>query len=787
MSDTGELIRVRGLVQGVGFRPTVWRLAREHGLRGWVGNDADGVTAHVCGSTAAIAAFVTDLADQPPPLARIDHIERHPAAFLADDGFRIVPSRTGAAHTAIAADAATCQACLEEIADPSSRRYRYPFTNCTHCGPRLSIVEAIPYDRASTTMRAFAMCAQCAAEYADPADRRFHAQPIACPACGPRAWLSPTAPSWSAKADHPRLSPGGKKGMDTRIRGHDDDGVAAARTLLLAGRIVAVKALGGFHLACDATDAAAVGRLRRAKRRDAKPFALMTADLDIIARYAVLTTEDAAALRGPAAPIVVMDARASDALPGIAPGLTTLGFMLPSTPLHHLLLRNVDRPLVMTSGNLSDEPQCIDNAEALTRLADVADHFLLHDRDIARRVDDSVVRVMGGAPRVLRRARGYAPAPLKLPPGFAAAPPILAMGGELKNSFALLRDGEIVLSHHMGDLENAPIFADYRRSIEQYRRLFAHTPRAVAVDRHPDYLSTKLGIELAARDALPVIEVQHHHAHLAACMAENGVALDAPPVLGIVLDGLGWGDDDTIWGGEFLLGDYRTFRRLAHLKPVAMPGGAQAIREPWRNTYAHIAAAIGWKRFIAEYGRTELAAYLADKPIATLETMIARGVNAPLASSAGRLFDAVAAAAGLCRDRARYEGEAAMMLEAAAGGTIANDDAAYDFAGAGGVLDPAPLWPALLADLAATTPVGVIAARFHTGLAIAIARMVEALGVRGRVALSGGVFQNRLLLEQVIGRLAALGREILTHRAVPANDGGLAFGQAAIAAARLGG
>jgi hydrogenase maturation protein HypF len=466
--------------------------------------------------------------------------------------------------------------------------------------------------------------------------------------------------------------------------------------------------------------------------------------------------------------------------------------MLPSTPLHHLLLCEIDRPLVMTSGNLADEPQCIDTAKALTRLCNIADHFLLHDRDIARRVDDSVARVMGGEARVLRRARGYAPAPLKLPPGLEDAPPLLAMGGELKSTFALLRDGEAVLSHHMGDLENAPTFADYRRSIAQYRELFAHTPRAIAVDCHPDYLSTKHGHDVAAQETLPVIAVQHHHAHLSACLAENGVPLDAKPVLGIVLDGLGWGDDRTIWGGEFLRGDYRGFQRLACLKPVAMPGGVQAIREPWRNAYAHIAAALGWPDFSARYGDTELAHYLASKPLAVLDRMIARGVNTPLASSCGRLFDAVAAAAGLCRDRVQYEGEAAMLLEAAADTAAADDDrAAYPFAVVDAPspgllhLDPAPMWRALLDNVAAGTPVPLVAARFHAGLAIGIVQMVAALRVSGRVALSGGVFQNKLLLEQVMRRLTAQGLEVLTHRLVPANDGGLALGQAAVAAARL--
>ncbi len=612
-------------------------------------------------------------------------------------------------------------------------------------------------------MRAFCLCDDCAAEYADPGDRRFHAQPIACPACGPRAWLEPPA---------------------------DPDAFEAARALLLAGNIVAAKGLGGFHLACDATNADAVTRLRRTKRRDAKPFALMARDLDVIRRFAVVTEVDAAALQSPAAPIVLLDALA-DALPGIAPGLATLGFMLPATPLHHLLLRDIDRPLVMTSGNISDEPQCIDNTEAMTRLAGIADCFLLHDRDIERRVDNSVVRFMAGSIRVLRRARGYAPAPLPMPPGFGTAPPLLAMGGELKATFCLLRDGQAVLSHHMGDLENAPTFADYERSLEQYHELFAHDPRFVAVDQHPDYLSRTLGVKLAGQNGLRLIELQHHHAHIAACMAENGLALDDGPVLGVALDGLGWGTDGTIWGGEFLLADYRGFRRLACFKPVAMPGGPQASREPWRNAYAHIAAAIGRERFSAIYEQTELGRYLATKPLAAIDMMIARGVNAPLASSCGRLFNAVAAAVGLRRDRVLYEGQAAMELEAAAEQAPASNDGAYRFAITRSDpdgplhLDPTPMWSGLLDDITAELPVERIAARFHTGLVEAMVRMIGVLPGVERIALSGGSFQNRLLLRQMTDRLAKQGLEVLTHRRVPAGDGGLALGQAAVAAARV--
>jgi hydrogenase maturation protein HypF len=760
MSMASELIRVRGQVQGVGFRPTVWRLAQQLALTGWVANDAQGVVILAQGPPDRLAELVDALQRAPPPLARIASIERTAVAMAPLPDFRISDSQAGAMHTAVTPDAALCAACRQEIGDPAARRFQYAFTNCTHCGPRLSIIQTVPYDRAATTMRGFRMCSDCAAEYGDPADRRFHAQPIACPACGPHLWLEPPL---------------------------SGDPIEAARAILHDGGIAAIKALGGFHLACDATNPAAVARLRSGKRRDVKPFALMARDVETIRRYATVSPEAEAVLGSPAAPIVVLDARADVALPGIAPDLATLGFMLPSTPLHHLLLRDMEQPLVMTSGNLSDEPPCIDNEEAVQRLGRIADRMMLHDRPIACRVDDSIVRVMAGIPRVLRRARGYAPASIRLPGGFAAAPPVLAMGGELKATFCLLRDGEAVLSHHIGDLENAPTFADYRRTMAHYGVLFAHIPTAVTVDAHPDYLSTKLG-----RDSgLPVVAVQHHHAHLAACLAENRVPPNADPVLGIVLDGLGWGDDGTIWGGEFLLGDYASYRRVGSLKPVCMPGGAAAVREPWRNLLAQIASGIGWDAFIVRYGHTRLSQDLRRKPVAALLSMMERRVNSPLGSSCGRLFDAVAATLQPEPDRQAFEGQAAMRLEGLAS---AGSGDPYPFAirPAGGrlELDPAPLWPRLFDDLGLVSEAD-IAWRFHAGLAAGIGRLVAALCDRGvvnphvTVALSGGVFQNRLLFEQVSEGLARRGHPVLTHVAVPPNDGGLALGQAAVAAVRL--
>ena len=764
-------IRVRGRVQGVGFRPTVWRIATELGLDGEVLNDAAGVLIRVCGPQDGIADLIARLQLEPPPLARIDRVERREIAGLLPRGFRIVESAAGMPHTEIAPDAALCAACAAELDDPGGHRYRYAFTNCTHCGPRLSIVRSIPYDRFRTTMARFALCPDCAAEYRDPADRRFHAEPIACPKCGPTLRLV-SLPEGGAVVGNP---------------------IVMAARLIASGGIVAVKGLGGYQLACDATSADAVVRLRRLKRRDAKPFALMARDLAQIRRFARVSPEEERVLRSPAAPIVLLRAAGPERLPdAVAPGLAILGFMLPTTPLHLLLLRELDRPVVMTSGNLSGEPQVTDDCEMAARLNGIALYALTHDREIANRVDDSVVRVMGGRVRLLRRARGYAPAPIALPPGFEDAPEILAMGGELKAIFCLVKDGAAILSQHQGDLEHPAAFDDYRKNLSIYRELFAHRPAALAADRHPEYLSAKLARERALADRLPLIEVQHHHAHVAACLAENGRPLAAPPVLGIVLDGLGWGDDGAIWGGEFLLADYRCYRRLGSVAPVAMPGGAQPVREPWRNLYAQLRRAIGWPEVTRRYRELPLYDALAGKPLATVERMIAGRINSPPASSCGRLFDAVAAALGLAFDRQAYEGEAAMRLEALADEDAVRAGQGYKFALSEGkepaVIDPQPMWRALLDDFAAGISPSAIAARFHKGLADAVIAMAAGLARESgvdTVALSGGCFQNAILAEEIEHGLAARGFAVLSHAAVPANDGGIALGQAAVAAARL--
>ena len=776
-------IRVRGCVQGVGFRPMVWRIARELGLDGEVMNDGEGVLIRARGTRALVDELLDRLEREPPPLAQIDRIEIGDFAGGLPGGFHIAASARGSARTRMSPDAAICPACAAEVLDPGARRYRYPFTNCTHCGPRLTIAQGIPFDRIRTTMAPFPLCAACLAEYRDPADRRFHAQAIACPDCGPRVVLR-------------RIDGGTVCDISGESAGEiaaGDAPLAAAR-LIGAGEIVALKGLGGYQLACDAIDAAAVARLRRLKHRDAKPFALMARDLAMIRRYCTIAPEEERALTGVAAPIVVLAADGPERLPDqVAPGLATLGFMLPTTPLHLLVMAGLDGPAVMTSGNRSDEPQVTADAEVPARLGAIAGYALMHERGIANRVDDSVVRAMAGRVRLLRRARGYAPAPVALPHGFEAAPDILAMGGELKATFCLLKDGQAILSQHQGDLEHPAAFDDYRRNHALYRELFEHRPAAVAADLHPEYLAAKLARELSSAGGLPLVGVQHHHAHIAACLVENGWPLAAPAVLGIALDGLGWGDDGTIWGGEFLLADYCGYRRLACLAPVAMPGGARAVREPWRNLYAQLARSIGWAELTGSFGGLELCADLAARPLATIDAMIARQLNAPPASSCGRLFDAVAAALGLCRDRQAYEGEAARRLEAIVDETALRATGAYPFAIAGETarltLEPRPMWRALLRDLAEDTPAPVIAARFHQGLAAAIIAMTRTLAERGArfdtVALSGGCFQNRILFEQTLGGLQALGFGVLGHAQIPANDGGLALGQAAVAAARL--
>jgi hydrogenase maturation protein HypF len=743
-------IRVEGIVQGVGFRPFVYTLATGLGLSGFVGNDVDGVFAEVEGPQAAVTEFLRQLERDPPPLARIERITATAVTPQGETSFAIAPSGpvqgSGLRRTLISADTATCDDCLRELADPDDRRHRYPFINCTNCGPRFTIVRDVPYDRPFTTMAPFTMCPACAAEYHDPADRRFHAQPTCCPACGPRLTLRDNT-------GHPR--PG--------------DPLEQAAELLSQGRILAIKGLGGYHLAVDAACDGAAAALRARKHREDKPFAVLAADLTQAGDLAEIDPAAAALLASPARPIVLLP-RQPDAkvAPAVAPGNRFLGVMLPYTPLHHLLARTAAGPIVLTSGNVSDEPIAYRDDDALARLGPIADAFLTHDRAIHIRTDDSVARTVRARPVLLRRSRGYVPEPVTVRTGFPR--PVLACGAELKNTFCLAKDQHAFLSHHIGDLENAETLRSFTEGIEHFRRLFDVDPRVVAHDLHPEYLSTKYALDL---DGVELQPVQHHHAHIASCLADNGAD---GPVIGVAFDGTGYGPDGTIWGGEFLVADLAGFERAGHLAPVPMPGGAAAIRQPWRMAAA----------YLGDRGDLDVARRHADRWPAVV-AMAARGVNAPLTSSAGRLFDAAAALLGV-RDAINYEGQAAIELEQRADpretsaypATVATGDGPFQACGA-------DLLHALLSDLTDGVQAPVIAARFHHGVAALIEAGCVYLRERhglATVALSGGVFQNMLLLHATVARLEARGFRVLTHSRVPCNDGGISLGQAVIAAAR---
>lgn len=766
----GRRYRIRGLVQGVGFRPFVWRLAREEGVKGFVLNDGSGVLLEAFAAPDALARLEARLVSEAPALARIDTVETSSIDCCVPHGFEIRTSRQGTVSTGIVADAATCAACLAEMRDTSSRRSGYAFTNCTHCGPRLSIVRAIPYDRATTSMSVFKMCGDCTREYNDPGDRRFHAEPIACPHCGPQLWLES----------------GGNLEYGNPIE--------RAAELIERGEIVALKGIGGFQLACDALSDSAVSTLRSRKQRDAKSFAVMVRDLSMARAFANVSDEEAAALSSSAAPIVLLEARTdgNKLASLVAPDTHLIGLMLPSSPLHHLLANAVRRPLVMTSGNRSSEPQCTANDDARTQLATIAGAFLMHDRDIVNRLDDSVIRFDRTGPTFIRRARGFAPEPLRLGSGFTQRPSVLAMGGELKSTFCLLRDGLASLSQHLGDLEAHRTREEYRAALDLYRSIFDFAPDLVAVDLHPDYDSTRMGETVARELGAPLLRIQHHHAHLAACLADNSIGIDeasAHPVLGIILDGTGLGPDGSIWGGELLLGGYSAFERVGHLSCVALPGADRAAREPWRNTVAHIMHAFGdsWREALAP---ADPDGYFDTPQVAAIERMIIRGVNAPRASSVGRLFDAFAGLLGICRGCQAYEGQTGLILEGLASATRADIKDAYAFGLTDQqgkiVIGAARVWQAAVADLKGGIAKEAMAARFHHGLVDAFVSATLAIAKHhkfGRVVLSGGVFANRILLEGLAEQLTKNGFEVLTHQKTPANDGGLSLGQACIAAA----
>jgi hydrogenase maturation protein HypF len=758
---------VEGIVQGVGFRPFVYALAKRLCLGGYVANDQRGVVIEVEGAQCAISELIGRLRSDAPVLASIERLSIAQTAPLGESEFTIVSSRlAGIRETLIAPDTATCTDCLREIFDPSDRRYRYPFTNCTNCGPRFTIIRDTPYDRAVTTMAGFAMCALCAREYRDPADRRFHAQPICCSYCGPRLRLVDR--SGAEVGPHPDPLPA----QGERTEKSDPIGVGAG--LLKAGYIVAVKGLGGYHLGADAGNEAAVFALRSRKHREDKPFAVMVRDLAAAQRLAFMDETEERVLSSARRPILLVPRRPDAPLAAaVAPENRFVGLMLPYTPLHHLLCAAMGRPIVLTSGNVSDEPIAYEDDDATNRLGTIADFFLTHDRPIHIRTDDSVVRVFCGREMPLRRSRGYAPAPLPLPA--PALSPVLSCGGELKNSFCLARGRTAFLSHHIGDLESYLSLRAFIEGIEHFRRLFDIRPQIVVHDLHPEYLSTKYALGLSA---VELMAVQHHHAHIAACLADNG---ERGPVIGVAFDGLGYGVDATMWGGEFLVADLCGFRRAAHFEPVPMPGGAAAIREPWRMALSYLELLYDGDRIagldVFRRNRSRWSAVAA--------AMRAQ-VNSPMTSSAGRLFDVAAAIAGV-RDIVNYEGQAAVEFEQMA--DVAEPGA---YSARISRSDPiriagADLIQALVEDVSIATPAEIVSARFHNGMANAIAATCGLLRDEhglDTVALSGGVFQNAMLLERTFQRLHALGFRVLTHSRVPANDGGIAFGQAAIAAAR---
>jgi len=763
LKDPIERIRVEieGIVQGVGFRPFIFRLAGRYGLTGWVRNTPAGVLLEAEGKELNLFTFLRDISAEVPPLAAISSLNSVKTDVQGDERFEILASAGGVNNAQISPDCDVCTDCLNELFDPQDRRYLYPFINCTNCGPRYSIITGIPYDRQLTTMGSFTMCTDCRTEYEDPSHRRFHAQPNACPVCGPQITLVDRMGSI----------------VETHGEAHSNAYLQRAVNLLREGGILAVKGIGGYHLAVDACNDAAVRKLRQRKHRDEKPFALMAASLDHIEMVAWFDDLERRLLSGPERPIVLLPKRSGNPIsPMIAPGNGYFGIMLPSTPLHYLLLKNNFTALVMTSGNQSDEPIAYRDAEARERLKDIADFFLMHDREIHTRSDDSVIRVFQGNPLFLRRSRGYVPRAIRLP---GDQPNVLAVGGELKTTVCLTRSDRAVLSQHIGDLKNSATLRSLEAMIAHLENILDIQPAVVAYDLHPDYLSTLYAIE---QSGLPHVAVQHHHAHMAACMAENG--LDGETI-GVIFDGTGYGLDGTIWGGEFLVGDYREFQRHGHLRTVAMPGGDAAIREPFRMALAYLYD-LGEKDFPG-LGLPCLEE-VSSQERRLLFTMLERGINSPRTSSCGRLFDAVSALLDV-RSRVSYEGQAAIELEAVA--EQAETGAEYPFevteSADGLVLDLRPMLRELLGDLDDQKPHPIIARCFHNTIAAATAEMCEKIrSAKGlnRVVLSGGVFQNKLLTEGIFNRLVGAGFQVYTHRLVPPNDGGLALGQAVIAGLR---
>jgi hydrogenase maturation protein HypF len=780
-------ISVRGIVQGVGFRPFVYGLAVKHNLKGWVYNTSEDVKIEVEGAVEAIDKFKRELETKAPPLAHIENvaIEYHPPRGYKKFEIRQSQAQAGK-YQLISPDVATCPACVGELLDPEDRRYRYPFTNCTNCGPRFTIIEDMPYDRPKTTMRYFQMCPQCQAEYDNPLDRRFHAQPNACPKCGPKVQLVDNQGNLVTESNP----------------------IAAASQLLKEGKIVAIKGLGGFLLACDATNDSGVKTLRQRKRRPSKPFAIMVATIDEAKKHCYVSPEEGKLLTSPQSPIVLMRWREDSSVSReVAPNLRFLGVMLPYTPLHHILLRDIGLPLVMTSGNLSEEPIARDNDEALRRLSGIADYFLIHNRDIYSRYDDSVAMVERSTSQLVRRARSYAPYPIRLP---FNARQVLGCGAEEKNTFCVTKDNYAFLSQHIGDMENMETLEHFDSTISLYKRLFRIEPEIIAHDLHPDYLATKYARELS-ESGIKLISVQHHHAHIVSCLADNGLE---SPVIGVAFDGTGMGTDGNIWGGEFLVADYRSYRRVGHLEYLPLPGGAAAIKKPYRTAIGYILTLLGENALDAVIAtlnemkgkQSQLASsgQMSEVEIEVIKRQIERKINSPLSSSMGRLFDAISALLGI-RGEIDYEGQAAVELEMAAHALYGEEPSSviarrvsdeaisdvresypYRIAEDEGIriVRLGDLLSAVIEDLHQGVSKGRISVKFHNTVAQMINEMcrlvADETGI-SQVALSGGVFQNRLLLRKTVSLLESSGFQVFTHKQVPCNDGGISLGQAVIA------
>lgn len=756
LSKSGIQLRIKGKVQGVGFRPYVWQLAHHFNLKGDVCNDAEGVLIRLIQndliSNDKLVEFQTALLEQCPPLARIDDIQIQSVEWeIEPTDFSIRHSGEGRMDTQVIPDAATCPACLAELNDPDNRRYHYPFANCTHCGPRFTIIKKMPYDRPNTSMADFPLCPDCLQEYESPLDRRFHAQPNACPVCGPHIW-TPFA--------------------------KDEAALQQIATQLLQGKIVAVKGLGGFHLACDATNDDAVALLRQRKHRPSKPFAVMLPNLSWLAQCS--NDESSGVIKlltSTAAPIVLVEKKADSILSeNVAPELTEVGVMLPSNPLQHLLMRAVNRPLVMTSGNASGKPPVLTNEDALTDLKNIADSWFLHNRDIIQRADDSLLRLNHDKTEVLRRARGYVPDALIAPDGFTNLPSIIASGADLKNAFCLLREQTAVLGPHLGDLDDPDIQAQFDHTLALFLDIYRFKPDAVVTDAHPGYASQQISQRLAEKYSVPLIKVFHHHAHIVACLAEHNWHKDAGKVIGLAIDGLGYGQNDQLWGGECLLVDYERCQHLGGLPAVALPGGELAAKQPWRNLFAQL------EQFVPDWQQSELVSQFTDKNIVLLRTAIERNINSPKASSGGRLFDAVAASLGLCFDAISWEGEAACRLEVLANRSV-NKPSHIVMGLRDNQLDLSTFWQQWLAYQASQEDK---AYAFHFALAAGFAHLAKVMATQHQlktIVLSGGVFHNKLLKDLVIKQLDSF--NVLYPQILPMGDGGIALGQALIGATQL--